>query len=270
MGNKRPVWFLIVLAAVAWLSYPWVINSCAFHPDRRNLPATSQLPSGVEELFITTDDGERLHCYWLPRPPSPRALIYFQGNSGNMAQRIPELMRLADLGFNVLGAGYRGFGKSTGRPTESGIYRDGRSALNYLLTRHAFQKRQVILLGCSIGSAVAVEIARGEPLGAVILVTPISSGKEIAKAHGYGPLAYFAGDAFDNLSRIDQIRCPLLIVHGTADEVTPIDMGRQLYAKAPEPKYFVAIEGAHHNDIAFFAPDRYWGAIKDFTASLSH
>ncbi|RJQ65269.1 MAG: hypothetical protein C4519_28570 [Desulfobacteraceae bacterium] len=114
------------LTAAVALVFAWLISSsCAFHPGRRDVPDADQLPPGIQELFISTDDGERLHCYWLPRPPSTRVLIYFQTNTGHIAKRMPELLRLAGMGINVLGANYRGFGKSTGSPSAYGLYTDG-------------------------------------------------------------------------------------------------------------------------------------------------
>jgi fermentation-respiration switch protein FrsA (DUF1100 family) len=253
-----------LLIAAVLASYPFVINRCAFFPDRRDLLPVEQLPAGVEEIFIPTDDGERLQCYWLPRPPSDRVLLYFHGNSGNIGHRLPQLRSLADLEVNVLGGGYRGYGKSSGRPSEHGIYADGRAALRHATARLGFKPDKVILLGRSIGSTVAVEIARGQPLGGVILVTPLTSGKAMARAHGFGPLAYFAGDKFNNLRKIDQLRAPLLIIHGTADEITPFNMGERLYSQAPEPKRFVAIAGGRHNDIGWTRHNGYWDAIADF------
>ncbi len=257
---------LILLLLIA--PYPWVINSCAFYPDQVNVPDPRQLPTGIEEFYISTDDGQHIQCYWLARPSSDWVLIYFSGNSGNLSYRIPELMHLADLDVNVLGAGYRGFGKSTGRPSEKGIYTDGRAALKNVLAQRGFRKDQVILMGFSLGTAVAVEIAKEQPLGGLILVTPLTSGKAMARTHGYGPLTLFVGRAFDNLRKIDQIRCPLLILHGTSDEVVPLSMGRQIYAAAPQPKQMVIIEGGRHNDLADFAPEAYLGAIKDFVTEL--
>jgi len=140
--------------------------------------------------------------------------------------------------------------------------------LNYL-QRQGFESTRILVLGRSLGTAVAVEIAKERALGGMILVAPLTSGRAMAEAQGYGPLSYFAGDAFDNLSRIGQIRCPLLIVHGTQDEAAPIDMGRRLFAAAPEPKQFVAIPGARHSDIERVAPDLYWDAIKDFIAAVN-
>jgi uncharacterized protein len=257
---------LILLLLIA--PYPWVINSCAFYPDRVNVPDPRDLPPGIEEVYISTDDGQRIQCYWLARPTSDRVLIYFSGNSGNLSYLIPELMDLADLDINVLGAGYRGFGKSTGRPSEKGIYTDGRAALQNVLEQRGFRKNQVILMGFSIGTTVAVQIAQEHSLGGLILVTPLTSGRDMARIHGYGPLTLFVGKIFDNLSKIDKIRCPLLILHGTSDEVVPLSMGRRIYAAACRPKQMVVIEGGRHNDLADFAPEAYFGAIREFLTEL--
>jgi fermentation-respiration switch protein FrsA (DUF1100 family) len=267
MKRKRRWVTAVLLAMLFVVPYPWVINSCTFYPDRRYVP--DALPPGIEEIFIETDDGEQIQCYWLPHPSSPWVLIYFNGNSGNIAHRIPDLIRLADLDLNVLGAGYRGFGRSSGRPSENGIYRDGRAALNHVLKQRGFKAEQVILMGFSLGTTVVVDIAREQQLGGLILLTPLTSGRAVAREHGYGPFALFAGNAFNSLSKMDRVRTPLLILHGTADEVVPIAMGEQIYAAARGRKQMVVIEGAHHNDIAVFAPELYFESIRDFIAGLS-
>jgi uncharacterized protein len=266
---RKRIAIAAALLAAALLPYRWVINRCSFYPQRDHLPPAHQLPAGIQERFIPTADGQRLFCYWLPRSPSEWAIAYFHGNSGNIGQHVVVLSQLAGMGFNVLGVDYRGFGKSSGRPSESGIYKDGRAALDFLVKRQGFKIPRIVLMGVSIGSCVALEIAADEQVGAVVLVTPLTSGKAVVQATGHDFLAWFIGDVFDNLSRIGRIRSPLLIISGGADEITPAEMGRRLYEKAPRPKHLVVIPGAHHNDIATFAPDRYRGALRKFFASLN-
>lgn len=245
-----------------------LLNFYSFHPDRHDVPDAKQLPAGVEEVFLPTSDGETLQSYWLARPASSRVLIYFHGNAGNISHRIPDLRILADMGVNVLGVGYRGYGKSSGKPSEQGIYLDGEAALAYVSRAHGFTPERVILLGRSIGSTVAVEVARHHDLAALILVTPMTTGRAMGKYHGFGMLAALAGDAFDNLGKIVDIRCPLLIVHGTRDKIVPYTMGEQLYALAPWPKHFTAVEGAGHNDISTRGSGPYWRAIRAMLTSL--
>jgi uncharacterized protein len=266
-GTSKKHWLLIVLLLIATamiVSYPLVINSCAFYPDTGDLLPVASLPADVEEIYVSTEDGERLQCYWIARPRSDRVLLYFHGNAGNIGQRLSELRALADLGLNVLGVGYRGYGKSSGRPSENGIYADGRAALRFVTEQKGFAPERVLLLGRSIGSTVAVEIAREQPLGAVILVTPLTSGEDMVRASGLRALARFIGDRFNNLRKIDELRAPLLILHGTEDDITPFWMGLKLYGRAPEPKHFVTLEDRGHNDIGRAGHNAYWDAIAAF------
>ncbi|MBR9980688.1 MAG: alpha/beta hydrolase [Desulfatitalea sp.] len=254
----------VVLLVVLLGSYPWVINRCAFYPERENPLTGAHLPVGVEEVYIDTADGERLHCYWLPQPDGDRVVIYFHGNAGHIGYRMPELQQLAALGLNVLGVGYRGYGNSSGRPTEAGIYADGRAALHYVTQQRGYALDRVFVLGRSIGSTVAVEIGRAHPIGGMILVTPLTSGKAMARAHGFGLLSIFAGDRFNNLEKITRVRAPLLILHGTEDTITPFYMGQQLYDQAVAPKRFVTLQGGGHNDIGAPGHSAYWDPIAAF------
>jgi len=263
--NSKIVAALVITAAVA--AYPFVINYYAFYPDRENLIEKEHLPENVEEIFISTPDGHKLQCYWLPSSPGQAVVIYFHGNSGNIGQRIFQLQKLAEAGVNVLGVGYRGYGKSTGRPSERGIYADGLAALDYAAKKLGFKKDCIFLLGRSIGSAVALETARGLPLAGVILISPLTSGRQMAKVHGFGPMAWLAGNKFDNLEKIDQLMAPLLIIHGTRDEITPFKMGKQLYEKAHGPKKFVSIPGGGHNDIGWNSSGLFWDAIEEFISN---
>lgn len=246
----------------------FIINFFAFFPDRSDLIPVNELPAGVEEVFVPTPDGVQLQCYWLPSPHSQWVLVYFHGNAGNIGQRLPELESLSGMGINVLGVSYRGYGKSSGRPSEAGLYEDGRSALNHVTVTLGFQRNRVILLGRSIGGSVAVETGKGSPMGGFILVTPFTDGQSMARRSGIGFLARLAGNPFDNLSKIDLLRAPLLIVHGTDDAVVPFAMGWELYERAPHPKQFVKLQGCGHNDISLEHTAGYRTAVKRFIASL--
>ena len=111
-------WLLVAMTGVLLTGCRLAVNLLAFHPDRTDLIPEDRLPPGVQERFIRTDDGVRLQCYWIARPEQQRLLIYFHGNAGNIGHRLPDLLTLSDMGFNVLGVGYRGYGRSTGRPSE--------------------------------------------------------------------------------------------------------------------------------------------------------
>ncbi len=270
LSKLRKPLILILILSVLLMGCRFIVNFFAFHPDRHDLLPADRLPAGLQEVFIPTKDREQLQCYWIARQQSPWLLIYFHGNAGNIGHRIPDLLTLADMGLNVLGVGYRGYGKSTGSPSEQGIYRDGQAALAYAQKILGFNLKRIILLGRSLGSCVAVDIARQKALAALVLVTPMTTGRAMGKFHRFGPIALMAGNAFDNLTKIKAIQCPLLIVHGRSDEIVPFYMGEQLYAQAPQPKRFVPIQGAGHNDISIVGADRYWGAIRQLIETLSN
>ena len=260
---RRPIKILTILCiGLVVMNCRFLINKMAFFPDRFDIPPVDRLPEGVAQVRIPTSDGQQLQCYWIPRSDSRRVLIYFHGNAGNISHRLPDLLNLARMNLNVLGVGYRGYGTSTGTPSEEGIYRDGQAALHHIIEKKGFDRGQIYLLGRSIGSTVAVEIAQKMALAGVILVTPLTTAKAVAKANGLGIFSSLAGDAFNNSRKISELRAPLLIIHGTRDEIIPFRLGRQLFDQAVVPKEFVAIEGAGHNDINLAAAGRYWKAIE--------
>ena len=262
------LYLLILLAAASLGGCKAVVNRIAFHPDNANLPSADQLPQGVEEILIETEDGLQLTSLYLPSSDSREVLIYFHGNGGNVYRRLPSLLKLQDLGINVIGVSYRGYGKSEGAPTESGVYLDGKAALAYATDVLGFPEDRNILLGRSLGTTVAVEIAQNRDLMGVILVTPLTSGKAMAKEIGLSWLAPLAGDAFDNLSKIEALEAPLLMIHGTEDEITPFFMGQELVERARTEKEFIRIEGGDHNDLHLEFEQEYWSSIERFITGL--
>jgi len=222
------------------------------------------LPPEVREIYIETDDKESLQSYLVLAQQSNCLLIFFHGNAGNMGHRLSDILRLNKFGINILGVDYRGYGKSTGKPSEEGIYLDGQAAYKYAIEQLGFQPKNIFILGRSIGTTVAIQIAQGKELAGLILVSPLTSGKAHAKAQGLGLFAFIAGDSFNNISRISNVICPLLVIHGENDKVIPFAMGKEIFQKAKVGKTFISIEGAGHNDLSTIGSRKYWGAIKNF------
>jgi len=255
--------------AVMLVSCGGVINAIAFHPEKSYGHEKAALPPGFEDRFIITSDGVRLNCLLARDTGSARALVYFHGNAGNLDRQIGDLLALRAMGLSVLAVDYRGYGESTGRPSETGIYLDGEAAFRYVNDSLGFAERNIFIFGVSLGSAVAVNTAAEKNVAGLILVAPLSSGKDYARAHGLGPLlTASAGNSFDNAAKIGDLRCPLLVVHGTADEVIPLSMGYKLYSLAATQKEFVAIKGGHHGDLASEHGQEYWTAIHRFIKSI--
>jgi fermentation-respiration switch protein FrsA (DUF1100 family) len=241
-----------------------LINAMAFHPETRDVLSVEQLPAQVEEIFIETEDSVKIQSYFIPNRSSKNILIYFHGNGGNIGHRLDDLLKIGSFGVNVLGVGYRGYGKSEGTPSEKGIYLDGKAALEYTEKKLGFPLQRVIVLGRSIGTTVAVEISQNTNINGLVLVTPLTSGKDQARASGLGLVAFLAGNSFNNLEKVVNISCPILIVHGTRDRLIPFQMGKRLFNRIKGAKQFISIENAGHNDLSTAYEESYWPPIHDF------
>ncbi|MFC1750658.1 alpha/beta hydrolase [Pseudomonadota bacterium] len=259
---------LVLFLASLMTGCKTLINKLAFHPDSINVISENHLPQGIQHITVTTEDGVTIESLYLPSVGSNKVLIYFHGNAGNIYHRIPGLMLLQKLGVNVIGVSYRGYGKSTGKPSEAGVYQDGKAVFKYVTEELGFAKTSVIILGRSIGSTVAVNTAQHKDIAGLILVTPLTNAKEQAKVGGLRFLSPLAGDAFDNLTKIKNVNAPLLVVHGTQDGIIPISMGRKLFEAATAKKKFVAVEGAGHNNLQDVYGQAYWPPIFDFITQL--
>lgn len=257
---------LLLAAVVTLLSgCTAVINRAAFYPDRTYTVAAEQLPAEVRHELIPTDDGEKIELFIVTARGSRAVILYFHGNGGNIAQRLPELQKISVItAASVVGVGYRGYGASTGRATEPGIYRDGEAALRYTQSTLGFSNENIFLLGRSMGSTVAVSVGARHKIGGLILVTPLLSGNKMAKAHGMGAIAWIVDGSFNNLVRAPSLTSPVLVIHGTDDEIIPFAHGQALYDAIKAPKQLVTIEQGKHNDLEFVNPEVYWNAIAEF------
>ncbi len=208
-----------VLLATGCTSF---VNRAAFQPDPEDAVADGPLPANVRRVVVPTVDGEQLEGFVVGPEHVTRLVLYFHGNAGNVTQRLPQMQTFADrTGATVLGIGYRGYGASTGRPSEPGIYRDGEAALRYAEKELAVTESRIFVCGVSLGTTVAVDVAQGRALAGVILVSPLTSGRELARDHHRGSLAWIVGGAFDSLAKVPHLRSPVLVIHGTDDQVIP-------------------------------------------------
>jgi uncharacterized protein len=219
----------------------------------------------VEEVWLTTEDGVKLNGDFLPQASSPKVLLWFHGNAENIGFGLEQMEILAKLGINILEVDYRGYGKSEGSPDEAGIYRDADAAYDYLVKTRHFQPRNIIIYGHSLGGAVAVDLASRRECGGLVLQSSFTSAREMARRVLPIPLlGHFLKSRFDSLRKIQNARVPVLIVHGTRDETVPFSMGQRLYRAAPEPKSFISVEGAGHNDVLAVAGEQYLRRLREF------
>ena len=226
-------------------------------PRRHGLP--------LQDVNLETDDGVRIHGWFLEKPESSSVLLFFHGNAGNLTDRLGHLQILSLLGTNILAIDYRGYGKSEGSPDEAGLYRDADAAYRFLTEEKKFDPSGIVLYGHSLGGAVALDLGMRKPAGGLIIAGSFTSGLEMGRRMLLIPyLEYFAKTRFDNLAKIRRLRAPVLIMHGTEDAVIPFAMANQLYEAAAEPKFFYPVEGAAHDGLYMLGREDYLKRLEEF------
>lgn len=246
-----------------------LIDFLAFHPDDSYILPSGALPSGTEEIFLKAEDGVRIQALHFPDPSSDTITIYFHGNAGNIYHRLDDYQRLRRLGTSVFAVSYRGYAKSEGSPSEAGIYRDGKAAFDYVTKVMGFLPSRIFIFGRSIGSTVATDLAQDKDIAGLILVSPLSSARDLAAAMVLEFATILFVEAFENDKKIKRLKAPLLVIHGNRDGTVPIGMGRIVFDAAISQKTFHEIEGAGHNDLSSRFADRYWTAISVFLKQSS-
>lgn len=233
-------------------------------------PADYGIPSGaVEEHWIETPDGEELYA-WYCRAPKPVATgVFCHGNTGNLTISADIIPHLLNAGLNVLFFDYRGFGRSTGSPSLRGVIADGVTAARF---HETIRPKHIpsILYGYSLGGAIAAQVLRRHPFDALILQSTFTSLPQVTRVlFPRLPLHLFAGNVFDTLSVIRRLQIPLLVLHGTDDEVCPCWMAHELFDACPSPvKRIQRVEGGLHKDLYLRDPDALIWAVSQFIAEL--
>ena len=246
------------------LAYAGVAAWAWFYSDRMIfLPPPPGYRDTPEVLKVPTKDGEHIAAIYLANPASTYTLLLSHGNGEDLGSVLPLLPGLASLGFSVFAYDYRGYGLSDGSPVGAARLRRYRRRLRLPDGKLRVAPETIVAYGRSLGAGAAVDLAARRPVGGVILESPFLTAFRVMTR-----VPLFPFDKFRNVDKIGRVRCPLLILHGEADEIVPFWHGRRLFDKAPGPKTFVAIPGAHHNDLMWVAGARYGQALRDFEERL--
>ena len=268
-------WLVVLLLALATLGGCTTLDQqqrrWIFQPVKQTWWAGSAAAQGMEDVWIEFDsrvDGERvrLHGLWAPQDKADApVLLYLHGARWDVTGSAARVRRMQDLGFAVLAIDYRGFGKSTDTlPSEHGAYEDAAQAWAWLARQHP--QRQRFLFGHSLGSAVAVHLASEvSDARGLIVEGAFTSIPDVYKTLRFGwlPLSGLITQRFDAAARIERVRVPVLVVHGTEDRLIRPELGRALFERAPAPKRFELVEGgSHHNTNAIGQP-QYRNALRE-------
>ena len=242
---------VVLVGASTWAALVGLLalqeHDLIFFPTRVHAADPSAFGLEAEDLRISAADGTPLHGWWL-RGAGDRVLVWYHGNAGNIADRLDNARLFVErLGVNIVLVDYRGYGRSGGTPDEPGLYLDG-LAIHDTVTDRGVSPDRIVLFGRSLGSAVAVEVARRRPVGAVVLESAFRSLPAMARDHYWYVPEFVIRTRLDTESKIASIRAPKLFLHGTDDQIVPVAHGHALFARALEPKRLHLIEGATHND----------------------
>jgi fermentation-respiration switch protein FrsA (DUF1100 family) len=262
-----------------------LVNQFIYYPGSDWWTTPARLGLEADEVRLTPEPGVGLHAWFFPYPqplnqdpvvsrtmrtPSrPLAtLLFCHGNAGNVSHRLENVYYLLQTGFQVLLFDYRGYGHSSGQPSEEGLYRDAIAAWSYLVERPDTAGVPRIIFGRSLGGAVAVELATRVTADGLILESTFTSIRTLARLVFPLPLPELPV-YYDSLSKIGRIRMPLLAIHGQEDELIPFADGKKLFDAAPEPKIWVPLVGAGHNDTYVVGGEAYFQRLATFAAELS-
>ena len=260
-GRGKMIWSLLAALVLAYggfsallffsqgkmVYYPQLGREIRFTPDERGLD--------YEPLTLLTPDGERLDAWFVPKERAQASVLILHGNAGNMSHRLDTIAMFHRLGYNVLIFDYRGYGRSTGQPSEAGLYRDAQTAWDYLVRQRGISPERIILFGESLGGAVAAWLAARGHAGALVLSSAFISVPELAAdLYPWLPVKWLARLRYDTRAALAETTSPVLIAHSPDDEIVPFRHGQALFNAAAEPKVFLPLAGGHNDGFIFMRP----------------
>jgi fermentation-respiration switch protein FrsA (DUF1100 family) len=231
----------------------WFEHSQVFHPDKILMATGAELKRPFEDVSFKSPDGISLHGWYfpanIPSPGSRGVFIYCHGNAGNVSHRLETCAALLESGLGVFIFDYRGFGKSAGKPTEEGTYRDTQAAYQWLKNR-GFSASRIIAFGESLGGAIATELAIREPIGGLILENTFSCISDIgSEIFPWLPVRWIASIKYQTCLKLPQLKVPVLIMHSRTDGLIGFHHAEKNFAAAREPKLLWEIKGDHNSPI---------------------
>jgi uncharacterized protein len=249
----------------------WLEPRMAFYPIRgvQETPAAAGLQH--TDVRFPTADGETLHGWWLEHDAPRAQAIFFHGNGGNLSLWLDLIAELRKRGLSVFAVDYRGYGASTGSPSEKGLYRDADAALTIFAERLRKPGVPVVYWGRSIGSPVAAHAATREAPDALVLESPMPDIRSLLRTNPVmWVLSFFSSYRFPTARYVRQLDTRLLVIHGDSDSIVPYAAGKRVFdAAGTASKTFVTIPGADHNDLHVARPDVYWRAVDAFLATVT-
>lgn len=247
-------WMVLRVAALAYIGLCLLLffaqSKFLYFPGKTIDMTPADAGLQFEDLMLKTDDGETIAAWYIPAGSNPDkgiTLLDCHGNAGDIGDRVNSILTFHKLGLNVLIFDYRGYGRSSGKPTEEGTYKDSLAAWKYLLEKRGVPENRIVVFGRSLGCAVASWLAREVDAKALVLESGFTSTADMAaKVYPYLPSRLLCRYNYNTLDNVRNVKCPVLIAHSTQDELIPFEQGRKLFEAAKEPKVFFEMRGGHN------------------------
>ena len=261
----RMLWNVLISVAIAYAAVTALVflfqSRLVFYPEVGREMVVSPQTYGLkfDPVDIRTADGETLSAWWVPADEPRGTMLFFHGNAGNISHRLDYLLLFNRMRFNTLILDYRGYGKSTGSPSEEGTYRDAEAAWDYLRAVRSVQPQNLVIAGESLGGAVATSLAAKVGPRAVVLLSTFTSANDLgAQIYWFLPVRLISRLGYNNAENLKRIKAPVFIAHSRDDDVIPFSHGKKLFEEAAEPKAFLEMRGGHNDGFIFARPE--WGA----------
>lgn len=242
--------FLISLLVMGgfFLFIRWFERANLYMPFRQIEAYPDRFGMDYEEYFYQTPDGEELNAWYLPSPQRGYfTLIYFHGNAGNISHRLQKIDSFLRRGINVFIFDYRGYGKSSGSPSEEGVYIDARASYDFIKKTKNLDPGEIILYGKSLGGSIASHLATEVTPAGIVMNSTFTSVEGMARIiFPFLPVRHFLSSEYNSVENVKKIECPLLIMHSPSDEIVPFRMGEELYAAGKGDKRFCRTSGGHN------------------------
>lgn len=250
-----------------------------FFPSRVIQLTPSDLGLPYEEVWlpIPTPSGntEQIQCWWVPAESNSeeRVIIDLHGNRNNIGANVPYAQKFRQMGLSVFLVDYRGYGRCTKRfPSEESVYEDVETAWNYLVNERKIKPQNIYIFGHSLGGAIAINLAYHHPdIGGLIIESSFTNIREMVdykKKYWMFPINFILNQRFDSISKVPDLKMPLLFTHGIEDELVPPEMSKALFAAAREPKQLLLVPGADHNNVRQVGGNQYWEQLQQFLNSI--
>lgn len=267
------IWIIIIVAGVYVLfaGFLFIFQShYVYYPEHIISADPSNIGLEFENVSFKTEDRVKLSGWFIPSEGAGGVILFCHGNAGNISHRLESIQIFHRLGLNVFIFDYRGYGRSEGKPSEIGTYRDVEAVWQYLVEERQVSPNSIVVFGRSLGGAVAAWLANRHTPGALILESAFTSVPDIAaRLYPYLPVRLLSRFKYNTAEYLDEVACPVLIVHSREDEIMPFSHGKQLFERARGPKEFLEISGTH-NEGFITSEKRYIEGLNTFISEYLH